>query len=261
MAAPLISFSLANRVALVTGGAGYLGRAICCGLAEAGARVLVNGRNRDRVDRFVAELRGKGCTAEPLPFDVIDHAAAEQIVGTLDRLDILVNNAALMQTGTIATTQPRAFASAAAVAAEAAYTLTLAARPLMRRHGGGSVINVASMYGTVSPDPRIYDTSGFDNPPQYGVAKAGLIQLTRYLACHLAPEGIRVNAVSPGPFPPLERLAREHPKFLKALEDKVPMQRVGKPEEIAGVIVFLASDASSYITGTNIPVDGGWTAW
>jgi gluconate 5-dehydrogenase len=113
----------------------------------------------------------------------------------------------------------------------------------------------------VSPDPRIYGSSGFDNPPQYGVAKAGLIQLTRYLACHLAPEGIRVNSVSPGPFPPIETVAREHPEFLKALENRVPLGRVGKPEEMAGVIVFLASNASSYITGANIPVDGGWTAW
>jgi NAD(P)-dependent dehydrogenase (short-subunit alcohol dehydrogenase family) len=261
MAAPMTSFSLAGRVALVTGGAGHLGRAMCRGLAEAGARVLVNGRNRDNASRIAAELRGQGYAAEPLPFDVADHAAATRIVGALDRLDILVNNAVLGTTGTIADTPPSAFAAVAASAAEAAYALTQSALPLMRRQGGGSIINVASMYGTVSPDPRIYGTSGFDNPPQYGVAKAGLIQLTRYLACHLAPECIRVNTISPGSFPQAETLARDNPQFLRALEDKIPMRRVGRPEEIAGVVVFLASDAASYITGANIAVDGGWTAW
>jgi NAD(P)-dependent dehydrogenase (short-subunit alcohol dehydrogenase family) len=261
MAGVLMLFSLNDRVALVTGGAGHLGRAICRGLAEAGARVLINGRNREKADDFAAILRREGHAAEALAFDVTDHEGVARCFGELPQLDILVNNAALGQTGTIATTSASAFGPVAASAAEAAYALTKAALPLMRSRGAGSVINIASMYGMVSPDPRIYGHSGYDNPPQYGVAKAGLIQLTRYLACHLAPDRIRVNAVSPGPFPPVERLEREQPQFLRMLQEKVPMQRVGRPEELSGAVVFLASDASSYITGANIPVDGGWTAW
>jgi gluconate 5-dehydrogenase len=195
-----------------------------------------------------------------LSFDVTDFQRAASIIGELDRLDILVNNAAPIHVATIETVPASAFASAAGGIVEAAFVLSQAALPLMRARGG-SIINIASMYGTVSPDPGIYGSSGFNNPPQYGAAKAGLIQLTRYLACHLAPEGVRVNAVSPGPFPVREKLAKEQPEFLEALERKVPMRRVGHPDELAGVAVFLASDASSYVTGANIPVDGGWTAW
>jgi NAD(P)-dependent dehydrogenase (short-subunit alcohol dehydrogenase family) len=256
----MTSFSLSGRVALVTGGAGHLGKSICRGLAEAGALVLVNGRDPAKTEAFAAELRGQGHSAEALPFDVTDFQRAASIVGKLERLDILVNNAAPIHTGTIETVSASAFASAAAGIVEAAFALSQAALPLMQARGG-SIINIASMYGTVSPDPGIYGTSGFNNPPQYGAAKAGLIQLTRYLACHLAPQGVRVNAVSPGPFPIREKLAKEQPDFLAALERKVPMRRVGHPDELAGIAVFLASDASSYVTGANIPVDGGWTAW
>jgi NAD(P)-dependent dehydrogenase (short-subunit alcohol dehydrogenase family) len=260
MADVLTTFSLSGRVALVTGGAGHLGKAICRGLAEAGGCVLVNGRDVAKANAFVETLRKEGLAAEALAFDVTDQESIDRAFATITRLDILVNNAVLSRPGTIATTPASTFAPAAAIASGAAYAMTRAALPLMR-HTGGSIINVASMYGVVSPDPRIYGDSGYDNPPSYGAAKAGLIQLTRYLACHLAGDRIRVNSISPGPFPPVETLEALHPEFLRALEQKVPMQRVGRPTELSGVVVFLASDASSYITGANIPVDGGWTAW
>jgi NAD(P)-dependent dehydrogenase (short-subunit alcohol dehydrogenase family) len=126
--------------------------------------------------------------------------------------------------------------------------------------GGASVVNIASMYGSVSPDPSIYGTSGANNPPSYGAAKAGLIQFTKYAACHLAAEGIRVNCISPGPFP-AKRYLDQDPEFKGRLQKKVPMGRTGDPQELQGPLLFLASDASSYVTGINLPVDGGWTAW
>lgn len=256
----MTSFSLAGRVALVTGGAGRLGRAICHGLAEAGAHVLVNGRDAGKAERFAAELRKMNFLADALPFDVTEFARAASIIAGLPRLDILVNNASPIQTGTIETTSFSDFAIASAGIVQPAFALTQAALPLLRTKAG-SIVNIASMYALVSPDPSIYGTSGSNNPPQYGAAKAGLLQLTRYLACHLAADGVRVNAVSPGPFPDRDALATEQPKFLEALERKVPMRRVGRPDEVAGAVVFLASDAASYVTGVNLPVDGGWTAW
>jgi NAD(P)-dependent dehydrogenase (short-subunit alcohol dehydrogenase family) len=120
--------------------------------------------------------------------------------------------------------------------------------------------DVASMYGTVSPDPRIYGASGSNNPPFYGAAKAGLIQLTRYLACHLAASNIRVNSVSPGAFPP-DSIRRNQPDFHAELCAKTPLGRIGVPREVAEPIVFLLGAAASYITGANLPIDGGWTVW
>jgi NAD(P)-dependent dehydrogenase (short-subunit alcohol dehydrogenase family) len=99
-----------------------------------------------------------------------------------------------------------------------------------------------------------------NNPPHYGAAKAALLQYTRYAAVHLAPQGIRVNAISPGPFPP-EAVQQRDPTFAAALTQKVPMGRLGKPEDMGGAVVFLASSASRFVTGANLPVDGGWTAW
>jgi NAD(P)-dependent dehydrogenase (short-subunit alcohol dehydrogenase family) len=116
------------------------------------------------------------------------------------------------------------------------------------------------MYGVVSPDPSIYGDSGKNNPAHYGATKAGMIQLTRYLACNLSPGRIRVNSVSPGPFPDTE-VDPGIPQFYEKLAAKVPMGRTGRPQEAAAPVVFLLSEAASYVNGANLPVDGGWTAW
>jgi gluconate 5-dehydrogenase len=116
------------------------------------------------------------------------------------------------------------------------------------------------MYGIVSPDPSIYSDSGKNNPIHYGASKAGMIQMSKYLACHYGSENIRVNSISPGAFPNTD-IDSGIPRFIENLESKIPLHRVGEPAEIGGPVVFLLSDASSYVNGANIPVDGGWTAW
>jgi len=131
--------------------------------------------------------------------------------------------------------------------------------PFLQRTSG-SVVNVASMYGMVAPDQRLYEASpAYRNPPAYGAAKAAVLQLTRYAACALAPRGIRVNAVSPGPFP--GETVQQDRRFIERLASRVPLGRIGSPEEMIGPVVFLLSDAASYVTGHNLVVDGGWTAW
>jgi NAD(P)-dependent dehydrogenase (short-subunit alcohol dehydrogenase family) len=201
-------------------------------------------------------------------FDVTDEAAVLKNVALIGeqhgRLDIVVNNASHGRPGTIESTTMEDFEQLYRVNVVAAFRMIQAAVPLLRESAkssaGSSVVNIASMYGSVSPDPSIYGTSGANNPPSYGAAKAALIQLTRYAACHLAPDRIRVNCISPGPFPALRYLEND-PGFHTRLKEKVPMRRAGDPRELRGPLLFLASDASTYVTGVNLAVDGGWTAW
>jgi NAD(P)-dependent dehydrogenase (short-subunit alcohol dehydrogenase family) len=261
-------FRLDGRVAFVSGAAGHLGRAIAAALAQAGAHVVLNGRRAEALAPVRDGLAEQGHEASVVAFDVRDTQAVErglaQVGERHGRLDVLVNNAYAGPTGTVSSSTPDDFQSAYDVAVTGAFRCFSAARPLLRAAakaaGHASVVNVASMYGWVSPDPRIYGDSGMNSPPFYGAAKGGLLQLTRYLAAHAAAEGIRVNAVSPGPFPP-ERVRTADPDFHGKLRDKVPLGRVGEAEELKGALLFLASDASSFVTGINLPVDGGWTAW
>ncbi|MDH7568633.1 MAG: SDR family oxidoreductase, partial [Armatimonadota bacterium] len=130
----------------------------------------------------------------------------------------------------------------------------------MRRTGGGSIINVASMHGLVASYPEVYEGLDVTSPPNYHAAKGALVHLTRHLAAYWARDGIRVNCLSPGAFPHAP-LRQRLPQFIRRLESRVPLGRVGEPHELMGAVLFLASDASSYCTGHNLVIDGGWTIW
>jgi NAD(P)-dependent dehydrogenase (short-subunit alcohol dehydrogenase family) len=266
---PLSMFRLDGRVAFLSGATGLLGRPMAKALASAGAHVVLNARTQNALEAFVAELKNAGLSASVACFDVTDETAVRRHIGLIGeqhgRLDVLVNNASAGMPGTIDSATARDFEQLYRVNVVAAFQLLQAAIPLLKSAGasrvaGASVINIASMYGSVSPDPSIYGTSGANSPPYYGSAKAGLIQLTRYAACHLASQGIRVNCISPGPFPSAKYLERDA-QFHGQLKAKNPMHRTGEPSELQGPLLFLASDASSYVTGINLAVDGGWTAW
>lgn len=259
--------SLAGRTALVTGATGYLGREIAWALGTAGATVLVNARSRETCDALVSELRGKGLSAETAIFDLTDEVAVYNYFsgfGNERPLHVLVNNAHAGGGGTLATAKAEEFRAVYEINVVAAHRMMQLAIPNFRlavaRSGDASIVNVISMYGLVSPDPRNYDTAKGTNPPFYGSAKAGLAQLTRYAAVELAPQGIRCNGVAPGPFPSPQ--ARDSaPALTKRLTDRVPLGRLGNAKEIGPPIVFLASPGASFITGAILPVDGGWTAW
>ena|SRR5579859_687856 len=266
---PLAMFRLDGRVAFLSGAAGLLGRPMAHALASAGAHVVLNGRTASTLEALADELKKAGLSASVACFDVTDEAAVRQNVALIGerhgRLDVLVNNASAGMPGTIESATAQDFESLYRVNVVAAFQLLQTAIPLLAeagsgRESGASVINIASMYGSVSPDPSIYGTSGANSPPYYGPAKAGLIQLTRYAACHLASQKIRVNCISPGPFPSAKYLERDA-QFHGRLQAKNPMHRTGNPAELQGPLLFLASDASSYVTGVNLAVDGGWTAW
>ncbi|MDW2402505.1 SDR family oxidoreductase [Vibrio sp. 1262-1] len=256
-------FDMTGSVVLVTGATGYLGKQMCLGLGAAGATVLVNSRNLDKAKALVAELTELGFSAEAAHFDVSEHHQVKSYFSNYKgRLNVIINNAYTGKGGTIEASSSEDFTQAYEVTVNAANNLFQCCLPFLKQAvediGYASVINVASMYATVSPDLKVYESPFGSNPPFYGAAKAALLQWTRYGACEFGSQGIRFNAISPGPFPNPEFNKQE---FCDTLSEKVPMGRIGKSTEIAGPTVFLASQASSFVNGANIPVDGGWTAW
>lgn len=259
-------FSLHGRRVLLTGATGYLGRAMAVALAEAGAQLLVNSRSHERCDALVHDLIKHGYVAEPAVFDVTDRAAVENFFARSagGALHTLINNAYAGAAGSVEISNSEEYARSYNINVIAAHNLLVAALPMLRRavqeSGNASVINIASMYALVSPDQRIYESARAVNPPFYGAAKAALVQWTRYAACEFGRDGIRVNSISPGPFPS-DTVRNTNSAFIEKLAQKVPLGRIGKAEEIKGPVVFLASPASSFVNGANIVVDGGWTCW
>jgi NAD(P)-dependent dehydrogenase (short-subunit alcohol dehydrogenase family) len=259
-------FSLKGKNVLVTGAAGYLGSAISFALANAGAHVFLNVRTYDRGEALLRAIEARGGSAEILVLDVSNELSVQEYF--LHRgphvLHVLINNAYAGKGGTVETSSADDYLDAYKVAMGASHNMLKHALSALRRAvqetGDASVINVGSMYGIVSPDSRVYDSPADTNPPFYGAAKAALIQWSRYAACEFGPEGIRVNAISPGPFPSIS-VQTDAPSFVEKLASKVPLGRVGQSDEIAGPVLFLASEAASFVNGVNLSVDGGWTAW
>jgi NAD(P)-dependent dehydrogenase (short-subunit alcohol dehydrogenase family) len=259
-------FSLRGKTALVTGATGHLGAAMARVLSEAGAHVLINSRSSVRTNRLTQQLIDSGGSAEPAVFDVTDQLAIAEFFAARQcrPMHILINNAYMGGAGSIELSDREAYADSYNITVTAAHNLVRAALPCLRQaiqlDGDASIINLASMYAMVSPNRSSYESSGTMNPPFYGAAKAALLQWTRYAACEFGAEGIRVNAISPGPFPS-ESVQKKQPDFIRTLARKVPMARIGHADEICGPLLFLASSASSFVNGANIVVDGGWTCW
>lgn len=259
-------FSLVGKTVLITGATGHLGVAMANAVAAAGAHVLVNSRSRQRGTLLVDELSKQGFSAELAVFDVSDETQVREYMATFAprELHVLINNAYTGSGGTIETSSGEAYINAYEVSLVAAHNILKHALPAMRRAvrsaGEASVINLGSMYGMVSPDPGVYDTAAGTNPPFYGAAKAAMIHWSKYAACEFSKEGIRINSISPGPFPSME-VQLTAPEFVARLQQKVPMGRIGQASEIMGPVLFLASSAASFVNGTNLVVDGGWTAW
>jgi len=234
-------------------------------LLACGAEVIVNGRDARRLEAFAGRVAASQADKiRCAPFDVADIEKARAFFAALPRLDILVNNAVAMTPRPMRALEAEDFEMTYRSAVTAVFEAVRAARPALRAairsSGDASIVNVASMYGLVAPDQRIYSSSGAASPFHYGPAKAAQLQLTRHLAAELGPERIRVNALVPGPFPRPE-IKTDDPAFAERLARRTMLGRLGTADEIAGPLVFLASPASSYMTGASLVVDGGWTAW
>lgn len=259
--------SLKGRRALITGAAGRIGRVIAQTLAELGADLLLVDRPGSNYGSLIQEIeRDWRVKVQTFDCDLEMQGDRDHLIGSVRQqaggLDVLVNNAGFVGTsdlqGWITDFEQQTVETwrrALEVNLTAGFDLTKGLAPLLKQSTGGSIINIASIYGTYGPDYSLYAGTEMGNPAAYAASKGGLIQLTRWLATTLAPQ-VRANTISPG------GVFRNQPEvFVRRYEARTPLARMATEDDLRGAIAYLASDLSLYVTGQNLAVDGGWGRW
>jgi NAD(P)-dependent dehydrogenase (short-subunit alcohol dehydrogenase family) len=258
----LESFSLEGKTALLTGGAGLYGRQICAALAEAGAETYIASRNVEALEVVARAHREQGENVTALQLDQGEEASIlglrDHVLERSGKLDILVNNAVLRPMKKGYQDAAETFDTSMRVNATGLFLITRAFGDTMTEAGnGGSIVNVGSIQGMIGPDPTIYegtDMSGWY--PDYFFHKGGMINYTRFVASYYGKNNVRCNCIAPGGF----WTETQPERFVQQYSDRTFLGRMASESDLKGIIVFLASDASAYITGANVPVDGGYTA-
>jgi NAD(P)-dependent dehydrogenase (short-subunit alcohol dehydrogenase family) len=247
-----MKIELSGLTALVTGASRGLGKAIAMGLAEAGAEVVLMSRGRDRLESLAAELRARGFVAQATPCDVSDVAQVQRVIASLPRLDILVNNAGVNIPEPFVEVSEAHFDQIVGLNLRAAFFVAQAAvRKMLEGGNGGAIINLTSQMGHV----------GAPNRTVYCASKHALEGITKALAVELAPRGIRVNSVATTFVETdLTRPMLADPAFEQSVLSRIPLGRLGQPQDVASAVLFLASPQAALITGASLLVDGGWTA-
>ena len=256
--------SLKGKTSMITGGVGHLGSAISESLAELGSDIIVIGRNKSGHD-FASKLTKEfGVNASFSEIDINSKEAIDLFFDNVKpRIDILVNNGFTWPTILkIEDTTWEDFEATLRSGIVSPFYFTKKSVQIMKSVGRGNIINIGSMYGIVSPNFKIYhDHPKLGNALSYNASKAALIQMTKYLAVYLAKWNIRVNCISPGPFPKPNTFSEGKEWFEEELKNMNPLHMLGEPWHLKGAVTLLATDLGSYITGQNISVDGGWTIW
>lgn len=259
--------SMQGRVAVITGGCGHIGRAIAEGLAEQGCNLLLIDRAEDALKESSKAIGEQwSVQVEGLAVDLENADARVSVVPFMrdrfGRADVLVNNAGFVgdskMTGWVVPFEEQSIETwrrAVEVNVTAGFHLSQLLAPMLKKHRCGSIVNIASIYGLLGPDMSLYEGTEMGNPAAYAVSKGGLIQLTRWMSTVLAPD-IRVNCVSPG------GVARSQPQvFVDKYVTRTPLRRMGEEDDFKGAVLYFASDISAWVTGQNLVIDGGWSAW
>jgi len=254
-------FSLQDKVALITGGAGLFGRQIVAGLAQAGARTFVASRSLETVEEVAAEQRDAGWDVTALQYDQADEksilALRDEVLKRAEKIDVLVNNSVLRPMKRAFEDDAETFAQSMQVNATGLFLITRAFGDAMAQNGSGSIVNIGSIHGMIGPDPTIYrgtEMSGWY--PDYFFHKGGMLNFTRFIASYYGAKNVRCNVLSPGGF----QTEKMPEIFVRQYSERTFLGRLADDHDLQGAVVFLASDASRYITGVNLPVDAGYTA-
>jgi NAD(P)-dependent dehydrogenase (short-subunit alcohol dehydrogenase family) len=265
-------FSLANKVVVVTGGAGLLGQVFCQALVDVGAHVAIVDLNLESAETVAKRInKSEAQKVVAVGSDITSPESVTQMVANvvkqLGRIDVLVNNAASKGSSLDAFFESfedyslKTWREVMSVNIDGLFLVAQAVGKQMKKQGGGSIIQTSSIYGVVAPDQRIYEGSEYNGrpintPAVYSASKSAVNGLTNYLATYWASSKIRVNSLTPGGI-----ASGQNSEFNKKYSNRVPLGRMGEATELVGALIYLASDASSYVTGQNLIVDGGLSAW
>ncbi len=265
-------FNLQDKVAIITGGAGLLGSEYAKGLLACGAKVALVDVDHEKINSLVKELKEKFSNDKVLGL-VIDVSKKDQVekmvkdvILFFGKVDILINNAGISGKFDNANVAPlfedypiEEWERAFAVNVSGMFLCAQAVGREMVKSGGGAIVNVSSIYGIVAPDQRMYNKEGelkFVKPVSYSVTKSAILNFTRYLAAYWGSKNIRVNTLTPGGV-----FDNQEAEFVKKYNNKTPLGRMANPDDMVGPMLFLVSDASKYMTGANLVIDGGWVSW
>jgi len=260
-------FRLDNRVIIVTGGSGLIGSEILRQLPMLGAKVIVGVRNTDKFNDQVRSMSFPGDCLEPFCYelDISNHLSVQsfftKVINDFGKVDVLINNAfpktkdwsALFED-----VKPSSLYKNLCDHAGGYFLCCQETATYMKKQKNGVILNVGSIYGKVGPHFPIYEETSMTSASAYSLIKGGIHTFTKYLATYLAPHNIRVNCISPGG---LQDDSYQDPEFINNYKENTPLGRMAEPEDIIGPVIFMISDASKYVTGEILMVDGGWTAW